>query len=125
MSEYTADVDGIGTLRLLNAVRACGLEKTCRLYQASTSELYGKVQEVPQSETTPFYPRSPYGTTNSRSNPFFFAVGPLVVSPENVRSSPRLRIMTTASLRTMSLNNSFFASSELQVWPSSTRTGSW
>lgn len=61
MSEYTADVDGIGTLRLLNAVRACGLEKTCRLYQASTSELYGKVQEVPQSETTPFYPRSPYG----------------------------------------------------------------
>lgn len=66
MSEYTADVDGIGTLRLLNAVRACGLEKTCRLYQASTSELYGKVQEVPQSETTPFYPRSPYGTTNYR-----------------------------------------------------------
>lgn len=51
----------IGALRLLNAVRACGLEKTTRLYQASTSELYGKVQEVPQSETTPFYPRSPYG----------------------------------------------------------------
>jgi GDPmannose 4,6-dehydratase len=61
MSEYTADVDGIGTLRLLNAIRACGLEKKCRLYQASTSELYGKVQEIPQSETTPFYPRSPYG----------------------------------------------------------------
>ena len=64
MSEYTADVDGIGALRLLNAVRACGLEKTTRLYQASTSELYGKVQEVPQSETTPFYPRSPYGKSS-------------------------------------------------------------
>lgn len=61
MSEYTADADGMGTLRLLNAIRACGLEKTCRLYQASTSELYGKIQEPVQSETTPFYPRSPYG----------------------------------------------------------------
>ena len=61
MSEYTADVDGIGTLRLLNAIRACGLEKKTKFYQASTSELYGKVQEVPQTETTPFYPRSPYG----------------------------------------------------------------
>jgi GDPmannose 4,6-dehydratase len=60
LSEYTADVDGLGTLRLLNAIRSCGLAKTCRLYQASTSELYGKVQEVPQTETTPFYPRSPY-----------------------------------------------------------------
>ena len=58
--EYTADVDADGVLRLLEAVRICGLEKTCRIYQASTSELYGKVQEVPQSETTPFYPRSPY-----------------------------------------------------------------
>ena len=58
--EYTADVDSDGVLRLLEAVRICGLEKTCRIYQASTSELYGKVQEVPQSETTPFYPRSPY-----------------------------------------------------------------
>jgi len=58
--EYTADVDASGVLRLLEAVRICGLEKTCRIYQASTSELYGKVQEVPQSETTPFYPRSPY-----------------------------------------------------------------
>ena len=58
--EYTADVDATGVLRLLEAVRICGLEKTCRIYQASTSELYGKVQEVPQSETTPFYPRSPY-----------------------------------------------------------------
>ena len=58
--EYTADVDAVGTLRLLEAVRILHMEKTCRIYQASTSELYGKVQEVPQSETTPFYPRSPY-----------------------------------------------------------------
>ena len=58
--EYTANVDGIGTLRLLEAIRMLGLEKKTRIYQASTSELYGKVQEVPQTETTPFYPRSPY-----------------------------------------------------------------
>ena len=58
--EYTADTDANGVLRLLEAVRIAGLADTCRLYQASTSELYGKVQEVPQSETTPFYPRSPY-----------------------------------------------------------------
>ena len=58
--EYTANADGIGTLRVLDAVRILGLEKKTRIYQASTSELYGKVQEVPQSETTPFYPRSPY-----------------------------------------------------------------
>merc|ERR1712224_801843 len=60
MPEYTGEVDGIGTLRLLEAVRTAGLEKTTRFYQASTSELYGKVQEIPQKETTPFYPRSPY-----------------------------------------------------------------
>jgi GDPmannose 4,6-dehydratase len=59
--EYTADVDAIGTLRLLEAIRILGLEKKTRFYQASTSELYGLVQEVPQKETTPFYPRSPYG----------------------------------------------------------------
>lgn len=58
--EYTANSDAIGTLRLLEAMRILGLEKTCRFYQASTSELYGLVQEVPQSEKTPFYPRSPY-----------------------------------------------------------------
>jgi GDPmannose 4,6-dehydratase len=58
--EYTANADGLGTLRILDAVRLLGLEKKTRIYQASTSELYGKVQEVPQSETTPFYPRSPY-----------------------------------------------------------------
>jgi GDPmannose 4,6-dehydratase len=60
MPEYVADTDGIGTLRLLEAIRILGLEKKTKIYQASTSELYGKVQEVPQTETTPFYPRSPY-----------------------------------------------------------------
>lgn len=59
--EYTANSDAIGTLRILEAIRILGMEKTCRFYQASTSELFGKVQEVPQKETTPFYPRSPYG----------------------------------------------------------------
>ena len=62
MPEYVANVDGIGTLRLLEAVRLLNLEKKIKIYQASTSELFGKVQEVPQKETTPFYPRSPYGT---------------------------------------------------------------
>ena len=60
-AEYTANADALGTLRLLEAIRILGLEDTTRFYQASTSELYGLVQEVPQSETTPFYPRSPYG----------------------------------------------------------------
>lgn len=60
MPEYVADVDGVGTLRLLEAIRLLGLEKKTRIYQASTSELYGKVQEIPQTETTQFYPRSPY-----------------------------------------------------------------
>ena len=59
--EYTGQVDGLGTLRVLEAVKLLGMEKKTRIYQASTSELYGKVQEVPQTETTPFYPRSPYG----------------------------------------------------------------
>jgi GDPmannose 4,6-dehydratase len=58
--EYTADVDGLGTLRILEAIRILGMEKKTRFYQASTSELYGLVQEIPQKETTPFYPRSPY-----------------------------------------------------------------
>ena len=61
MPEYTGMVDGLGTLRILEAVRLLGMEKKTRIYQASTSEMYGKVQEIPQSETTPFYPRSPYG----------------------------------------------------------------
>ena len=61
LPEYTAQTDGIGTLRILEAVKVLGYEKHTRIYQASTSELYGKVQEVPQNESTPFYPRSPYG----------------------------------------------------------------
>jgi GDPmannose 4,6-dehydratase len=61
LSEYTANVDAVGTLRLLDAIRTVGLSSQVRFYQASTSELYGKVQEIPQKETTPFYPRSPYG----------------------------------------------------------------
>src|SRR5688572_23750693 len=61
MPEYTANVDGIGTLRILEAIRLLGLTKKTKFYQASTSELYGLVQEIPQSEKTPFYPRSPYG----------------------------------------------------------------
>ena len=58
--EYTANSDALGTLRILEAIRILGLTKKTRLYQASTSELYGKIQEIPQKETTPFYPRSPY-----------------------------------------------------------------
>jgi GDPmannose 4,6-dehydratase len=61
LPEYTAETDGIGTLRILEAIRICNLENTCKVYQASTSELYGKVLESPQNENTPFYPRSPYG----------------------------------------------------------------
>jgi GDPmannose 4,6-dehydratase len=61
MPEYTGNVDGLGTLRILEAVRILGMEEKCRIYQASTSEMYGLVQESPQTETTPFYPRSPYG----------------------------------------------------------------
>ena len=61
--EYTANVDALGTLRILEAVRICGLADKTRIYQASTSELYGLVQEIPQRETTPFHPRSPYGVT--------------------------------------------------------------
>uniref|UniRef100_A0A6U3BRA9 GDP-mannose 4,6-dehydratase n=1 Tax=Paramoeba aestuarina TaxID=180227 RepID=A0A6U3BRA9_9EUKA len=60
MAEYTADVDGLGTLRLLDAIRSAGLVETCRFYQASTSEMFGDVREIPQTEKTPFYPRSPY-----------------------------------------------------------------
>lgn len=63
MPIYTAQADAIGTVNLLEAIRTCGLSHTCKMYQASTSELYGKVQEIPQKETTPFYPRSPYGAS--------------------------------------------------------------
>lgn len=61
LAEYTANVDAVGTLRLLDAIRTCGLTDQVKFYQASTSEMFGKVQEIPQKETTPFYPRSPYG----------------------------------------------------------------
>jgi len=97
MSEYTADVDGIGTLRILNAIRACGLTETCKFYQASTSELYGKVQEVPQSETTPFYPRSPYGVAkqyaywilvNYREAYNMFLVNGILFNHESPRRGP-------------------------------------
>jgi GDPmannose 4,6-dehydratase len=92
--EYTADTDGIGTLRLLEAVRFLGYENKTRIYQASTSELYGKVQEVPQSETTPFYPRSPYGvaklygfwiTKNYREAYNMFAVNGILFNHESER----------------------------------------
>lgn len=92
--EYTADTDGVGTLRLLEAVRFLGYESRTRVYQASTSELYGKVQEVPQSETTPFYPRSPYGvaklygfwiTKNYREAYNMFAVNGILFNHESER----------------------------------------
>ena len=92
--EYTAEDDAIGVLRLLEAVRICGLEKTCRIYQASTSELYGLVQEVPQKETTPFYPRSPYGvaklygfwiTKNYRESYGMYAVNGILFNHESER----------------------------------------
>lgn len=92
--EYTADTDGVGTLRLLEAVRFLGYEKTTRIYQASTSELFGEVQEVPQKETTPFYPRSPYGvaklygfwiTKNYREAYDMFAVNGILFNHESER----------------------------------------
>jgi GDPmannose 4,6-dehydratase len=92
--EYTAEADAVGTLRLLEAIRILGMEKTCRIYQASTSELYGKVQEIPQTETTPFYPRSPYGVAkqyafwiikNYREAYGFFAVNGILFNHESER----------------------------------------
>jgi len=92
--EYTADTDAVGTLRLLEAVRMLGLEKCTRIYQASTSELFGLVQEVPQRETTPFYPRSPYGvakqygfwiTKNYREAYDMFAVNGILFNHESER----------------------------------------
>jgi len=90
--EYTANVDGIGTLRILEAIRILGLGQKTKFYQASTSELYGKVQEVPQSETTPFYPRSPYGvaklyaywiTVNYREAYDFYACNGILFNHES------------------------------------------
>jgi len=92
--EYTAETDAVGTLRMLEAVRILGLEKKTRIYQASTSELYGLVQEVPQRETTPFYPRSPYGvaklygfwiTKNYRESYGMFAVNGILFNHESER----------------------------------------
>ncbi|QNE32454.1 GDP-mannose 4,6-dehydratase [Sphingomonas sp. NBWT7] len=92
--EYTADVDGIGTLRLLEAIRFLGLEKKTRFYQASTSELYGLVQETPQKETTPFYPRSPYAvaklygywiTVNYRESYGMYACNGILFNHESPR----------------------------------------
>jgi len=92
--EYTAEADAVGTLRLLEAVRILGLEKKTKIYQASTSELFGKVQEVPQKETTPFYPRSPYGvakqygfwiTKNYRESYGMFAVNGILFNHESER----------------------------------------
>lgn len=92
--EYTADTDGVGTLRLMEAVRFLGYEDRTRIYQASTSELFGKVQEIPQNENTPFYPRSPYGvaklygywiTKNYREAYNMFAVNGILFNHESER----------------------------------------
>ena len=94
LPEYTAETDGVGTLRILEAIRICGLEKICKIYQASTSELYGKVREIPQNENTPFYPRSPYGaakiyaywiTKNYREAYGMFAVNGILFNHESER----------------------------------------
>jgi GDPmannose 4,6-dehydratase len=94
MPEYSADVDGTGVLRLLEAIRSSGIQEKCRFYQASTSELYGLVQEVPQSETTSFYPRSPYGvaklygfwiTKNYRESYGMFACNGILFNHESPR----------------------------------------
>uniref|UniRef100_A0A7N6BNY9 GDP-mannose 4,6 dehydratase n=1 Tax=Anabas testudineus TaxID=64144 RepID=A0A7N6BNY9_ANATE len=94
LAEYTANVDGVGTLRLLDAIKTCGLTNNVKFYQASTSELYGKVQEIPQKETTPFYPRSPYGAAklyaywivvNFREAYSMFAVNGILFNHESPR----------------------------------------
>ena len=97
MPEYTANADGIGVLRLLEAIRSSGMMNKTRFYQASTSELYGLVQEVPQKETTPFYPRSPYGvaklygfwiTKNYRESYNMFATNGILFNHESPRRGP-------------------------------------
>jgi len=108
--EYTAEVDAIGTLRLLEAVRILGMERKTRIYQASTSELYGLVQEVPQKETTPFYPRSPYGvaklygfwiTKNYRESYGMYAVNGILFNHESERRGENFvtRKITLAAAR--------------------------
>lgn len=94
LPEYTAETDGVGTLKLLEAIRICGLTDKTKIYQASTSELYGKVEEIPQTETTPFYPRSPYGvaklyafwiTKNYRESYNMYAVNGILFNHESER----------------------------------------
>lgn len=108
--EYTAEADAVGTLRMLEAVRILGMEKRTRIYQASTSELFGKVQEVPQRETTPFYPRSPYGvakqygfwiTKNYRESYGMFAVNGILFNHESERRGENFvtRKITLAAAR--------------------------
>lgn len=108
--EFTADVDASGVLRLLEAVRILGFEKKCKIYQASTSELYGKVQEVPQSETTPFYPRSPYAVAkqygfwimkNYRESYGMFCVNGILFNHESERRGENFvtRKITLAAAR--------------------------
>ncbi len=108
--EYTAETDAVGTLRLLEAVRILGLEKKTKIYQASTSELFGLVQEVPQKETTPFYPRSPYGvaklygfwiTKNYRESYGMFAVNGILFNHESERRGENFvtRKITIAAAR--------------------------
>ena len=97
MPEYTADTDGVGVVRLLEIIRTSGISHKCKFYQASTSELYGLVQEVPQKETTPFYPRSPYGvaklygfwiTKNYRESYNMFTCNGLLFNHESPRRGP-------------------------------------
>ena len=108
--EFTADVDATGVLRILEAIRQCGLEKTCRMYQASTSELYGKVEEVPQNENTPFHPYSPYAvakqygfwiTKNYRESYGMFAVNGILFNHESERRGENFvtRKITLAAAR--------------------------
>ena len=108
--EYTAETDALGTLRLLEAVRILNIEKKVKIYQASTSELYGKAQEIPQSETTPFYPRSPYGvakqygfwiTKNYRESYRMFAVNGILFNHESERRGENFvtRKITLAAAR--------------------------
>jgi GDPmannose 4,6-dehydratase len=108
--EYTADVDGLGTLRILEAIRILGMEKKTRFYQASTSELYGKVQETPQNEDTPFHPRSPYGaaklyafwiTKNYREAYNMYAVNGILFNHESPRRGETFvtRKITRAAVR--------------------------
>lgn len=108
--EYTADVDGLGAMRMLEAIRILGMEKKTRFYQASTSELYGKVQEIPQTETTPFYPRSPYGvaklyaywiTVNYREAYNIYAVNGILFNHESPRRGETFvtRKITRAAVR--------------------------